>query len=198
MKEGEKFSYDGIKSEDMGLYNINIDQGLLEEPFLAEREIEEIEVAGREKPYFQRIKRNPLSFTLSFAFKDNYDKDKIREVARWLDQDYYKPFYTLDNPNRIFYCILNSESILLHNGLKQGYVEIEMRCDSPYTYTPEKASKTYDWSNTGLITINQESQNDFEDWDLDNVIADSNNNLKLNTEKLKFKDIPLGTKWGEI
>jgi phage-related protein len=147
MKEGVHFSYAGIKSEDMGLLNVTVDSsGMIEETFVAEREIQEVSIRGRDKPYFQGVKTSPLKLSLSFAFKDTYDENKIREVARWLNQSYYQPFYTTDNTNRIFYCILNSSSNLLHNGLKQGYVTIEMRCDSPYSYSSQYLSKVYDFS----------------------------------------------------
>lgn len=148
MREGLNFYYRGKYSLDMGLINVVVDSSsMLEEPFLAEREIQEIEVRGNDKPYFQGIKRSPLSFSLSFSFVDTYDEQKIREVARWLSPDYYEPFYTDDNPNRIFYCMPVEESTLIHNGLKQGYVNLTMRCDSPYSYSPIHISPEYDFSN---------------------------------------------------
>lgn len=150
MKEGINFEYDGIKSIDMGISNVSIGTGMFEETFVAGREIHEITTRKRDKPYFQEVKRLPLILNLSFAFDDKYDSDKIREVARWLDKDYYKPFFTDDNPNRIFYCMLNSDSRLFHNGLKQGYVEIEMRCDSPYSYSPQYVSELYDLSSNSV------------------------------------------------
>lgn len=146
MKESISFYYDGISSEEMGLYNVSFDSGFYEESFLAERRIEEVSIRGREKPYFQGVTRSPLALSLSFAFKDTYDDQKIREVARWLDQEYYKPFYTTDNEDRVWYCMLNSNPRLLHNGLKEGYIQLEFRCDSPYTYTPMYTSQVYDMS----------------------------------------------------
>lgn len=137
MLEGINFSYDGIKSVDMGLLNVKIDGGMFEETFLPTREIQEKTTTGRDKPYFQRVRLSPLEFELSFAFEHYYDERLIREVARWLQQDYYKPFYTTDNPSRIFYCMLNGDSNLIHNGLRQGYITLTMRCDSSYSYTPE-------------------------------------------------------------
>lgn len=146
MREGLMFVYDGVRSDDMGLYHVNIGNGLMEESFIAGKEILETHVRGNDTPYFQGVKRSPLSLSLTFAFIDQYDESKIRAVARWLDQDFYKPFYTMDNPNRIWYCMLDSDSRLLHNGLKQGYVELQMRCDSPYTYSQIRNSQVYDLS----------------------------------------------------
>lgn len=146
MKEGLQFSYDGIYSEDMGLYNVNFSTGMLEEQFLADKEILEVSIRGNDIPYFQGIRKSPLVLNLSFTFKDKYDEQKIRKVARWLNPDYYKPFYTTDNVNRIFYCMPIDNSKLIHNGLKQGYLELTMRCNSPYSYSPTYISPLYDFS----------------------------------------------------
>lgn len=155
MREGINFYYRGIYSLDMGLVNVNINgSSLFEEPFIANRTIHEIKVKGRDKPYFQGVEYEPLSFTLSFYFVDNYNERRIREVARWLTPSYYEPFYTDDNPERIFYCMPVEESTLIHNGLKEGYLTLTMRCDSPYSYSPVVTSPVYDFSNntsTGTI-----------------------------------------------
>lgn len=193
MKEGIDFYYDGIRSRDMGILNVQIGAAMYNEPFIAEREIKEITIRGNDKPYFQGVKRSPLSFKLSFAFDGSYDEAKIREVARWLDQDYYKPFYTTDNPERIFYCILSSGSELLHNGLKQGYLTLEMRCDSPFSYSPQFTSRTYDW-NESPITINDAN---FAAGTLDNVVLDASR-VKLNPTKKKWSDLASTMKWNDL
>jgi phage-related protein len=147
MKESVDFSYDGILSTDMGLINVKVDSsGLFDEKFLSDRAIQEVAIRGNDKPYFQGVKRSPLSISLSFAFTNKFDEAKIRDVARWLDADYYKPLFTLDNPTRIYYCVLNSGSNFLHNGIRQGYLTLEMRCDSPYSYSPTYVSNLYDYS----------------------------------------------------
>lgn len=52
MLEGVNFYYDGIYSVDMGVLNCKIDGGMFEEAFLPSREIREVSVNGRNKPYF--------------------------------------------------------------------------------------------------------------------------------------------------
>lgn len=59
MKEGIEFYYDGIRSTDMGLSNVQITSGLFSETFIADREIDEVTVRGNDKPYFQGVKRSP-------------------------------------------------------------------------------------------------------------------------------------------
>ncbi|MFC8688147.1 phage tail domain-containing protein [Brevibacillus porteri] len=196
MKEGLDFSYDGIKSSDMGLFNVQFSGGLFEEPFVADKEIHEIKVRGNDKPYFQGVERSPLVFSLQFAFEDKYDHEKIRQVARWLDQDYYKPFFTTDNPDRIFYCMLHSSSTLIHNGAKEGYVEIEMRCDSPYSYSPQYLSEWFEIRNTPLV-LTETSQADFQKGVLYNMVALPSGDLQLGTKKPKWGDIKR-KKWGDL
>ncbi|TPG68894.1 phage tail protein [Brevibacillus laterosporus] len=196
MKEGLDFYYGGIKSTDMGLLNVKVSNGFFEESFVAEKQINEITVRGNDKPYFQSVTRSPLVFSLTFAFEHYYDHEKIRDVARWLDQDYYKPFYTTDNPNRIFFCMLHSDSTLFHNGLKQGYVELEMRCDSPYSYSPQYVTE---WNElTGSTTVFTETtQADFQKGKLNNMITLPSGDLQLDSKKPKWKDL-LKNKWGDL
>lgn len=150
--ESVSFVYDGKYSSDYGLYNISLSNGMYEEVFTASRKIQEVTVRGNSKPYFQGFEYEPLEFELSFAFEDTWDDKKIREIARWLTQDYYKPLWFSENPDRWFYCVSIEDATLVHNGLKQGYVKLKMRCDSPYSYTPVMTSPIYDFSTgTGVI-----------------------------------------------
>lgn len=194
MKEGIDFYYDDIYSVDMGLINCKIDSGFFEEPFVAQREIKEITIRGKDKPYFQEVRRSPLEFTLTFAFLDYFDEHLIREVAKWLDKDQYKPFYTSDNPERIFYCMMVSDSQLFHNGLKQGYVQTKWRCDSPYSYSPYKISKIYDWDEVPKTT----TDNNFSSGELIGVKVNNSGQLILNENKTKWVNLSPSTKWNDL
>ena len=152
--ESIEFCYNGLYSSDFGIYNVSLDNGLFSEPFLAPKAIIETKIRGNDKPYFSGVEYEPLKFTLSFAFANAWDDAKIREVARWLNQDYYKPLWFSENPSRIFYCMIVDETELVHNGLKQGYIKLNVRCDSPYTYSPVLTLGTIDYSlNSGTQTL---------------------------------------------
>lgn len=151
MLEDIHFSFDGVKSSDMGLINCRIEGGMFDESFLASSSIRETKIAGRDKAYFLGVDYDPLEFDLTFAFEDRYDERKIREVARWLGQRYYKPFYTVGNPNRIFYCILDGDSNLVHDGSKGGYIKLKFRCDSPYAYQPITVKDDMKFTNTKIV-----------------------------------------------
>lgn len=179
----------------MGIINCQISAGFYEEPFVAEKEILEISIRGRDKPYFQGVKRSPLAFSLTFAFVNYYDEQKIREVARWLDQDMYKPFYTTINPERIYYCMLHSESQLLHNGLRQGYIQLQMRCSDPYTYSPIYIDKPYEWNESPLKFEESEFT---QQGTLDQLVVDSNGQLQLDFNQTKWINISPNKKWNSL
>ncbi|MFJ7648596.1 distal tail protein Dit [Lysinibacillus sp. NPDC097279] len=138
MLESVHFMYDNISSKDMGVYIGWSSGNLFEENFLPQRRIIEKKIANNETPYFQRVEHDPLSFKLSFYLDDWVNEHDLRKIARWLFQPYYKPLVFDHNPNRVMYALVEGDSRLIHNGLKQGYVELAIRCDSPYSYSHEQ------------------------------------------------------------
>lgn len=148
--ESISFCYDGKYSTNFGIYNVSLSNGMHEEQFFSGRNIIEQKVRGNDKPYFQGVEYEPLTLSLSFAFENTWDDASIRDVARWLSQDYYKPLWFSEDPKRIFYCMFVDDAQLIHNGLKQGYITLKMRCDSPYTYSPVL---TKGWLNFSTITV---------------------------------------------
>lgn len=174
MKQSIHFMYDGISSKDMGVFIAWKDDGLFEDNFLPNRKIVEKKIANREKPYFQRVEHEPLSFSLSFAIEDWEHRETLRKLARWFFQPYYKPLVFDSNPNRVFYAIFEGDSQLFHNGLKEGYIELNIRCDSPYSYTFEQTKEKIEMSDSNVgVTINLNNSN-FNDGEMINTEANSN------------------------
>lgn len=129
------FSFNGRNSTEFGIFNVNVGSGMLEEVFTPTRNIKEVKVAGNDKPYHQGIEYEPLEFDLTFAFKNKFDRDTLRKVARWLSTDYYKPLSFSEHPEKIFYAMFINASDLVHTGADQGYIKLSVRCDSPYSYS---------------------------------------------------------------
>lgn len=141
------FVYDGIRSDEMGLINVNMSSGMQEHIFLPEQSLKEVTIRGRDTPYFIETERRPFTLSLNFAFTENFDDEKLNKVARWLgNQPYYKPLYFSDNLDKWYYTLYSGEAKLLHNCLKQGILQIQMRNMSPYTYSPVYESDYYDYS----------------------------------------------------
>lgn len=150
IKNSQYFIFDGIKSSDMGISNVSVSSGLYSEPFLSSREIIDIEIKDRDEPYFQRIKKDPLNFSITLFFDEGWNENTLREVARWLDVNYYKPLQFSENINRIFYILPVNASEVIHNGLNEGYFTLDVRNKSSYTYSPIYQSQLYDLSNNSL------------------------------------------------
>lgn len=152
MKEGLHFYFghypDSTKgyllSTDLNIINVNLDGGLFQEFFIPAREIKETFIRGSKKPFFHGIDSKPLEFTLSFAFENSFNKNtlngrhqKLRELARWLNKPYYIPFGIVGD-DRIFYVTPINDNELYHNGMQEGYVTIDFRCDAPWAYSKIK------------------------------------------------------------
>ncbi len=152
-----RFNYGGIWSDDMGIINVNTqDSGLYQDVLVGDREIKEVIVRHRKKPYFQRIQDDPITLTLRFSFIDPFDKDSIRKVVQWLCAgEQYQELYFSDNPDRRFFAMyVGTNSQLQHNGLGEGFMTLTMRCDAPYSYSPQYGDGVvYDFSTTGSGTI---------------------------------------------
>lgn len=148
MRESLNFVYNGISSEDMGVIIASPETGLFREKLLADKNIVEKTVTGNDKPYFERVERKPLSFPLTIFIHEWRNRDNLREIARWLDVDYYKKLTFESNPDRIYYAIFEGSSELMHNGAKDGYVTLNVRCNSPYTYSE---TATFDLKNNPII-----------------------------------------------
>lgn len=149
------FEFDGIPSYDYGIMNVNINSGLMEESFMATQTIVEYKVPYNDTPYYVRTDKDPLSFSVSFYFEDNWDRRKLMEVARWLNVDYYRQLKFSDEPDRVYYAKPINDINIIHNGLEQGYLTLTMRCDSPYAYSPEFTSDIYEipYNDTNIIEI---------------------------------------------
>lgn len=201
MRESIYFIFDEESSKDYGIFLGSTESGLFKETFLPTRSIIERKIAGREKPYFQRVEQEPLSFSLSFVLEDwrkAEDGDYLRKVARWLFQPYYKPLIFDSDPNRIFFAIVEGDSTLFHNGAKDGYVELKIRCDSPYSYTKEYTKDNVPFRDAENETVVSNDTSNFENGILDNMVVTSNGLTAESTLDKWGELYSKYQKWGEI
>lgn len=153
IKESLYFSFAGRKSSEFGITSVSIQSGLFEEPFMGSRSIRESTVRGNPRPYLTEVETSPKTLTLSFFFEENYNDELLNEVTRWLNVSYYEPLFFSENLNKIFYAMPVDNISLIHNGLKQGYLDLSMRCDSPFSYSPEIVTSWKDCSKGELDII---------------------------------------------
>ncbi|MEK4907325.1 distal tail protein Dit [Niallia sp. FSL M8-0099] len=132
IKESLYFTFDGRKSTDFNLINVSINPGLYEENLSSSRSIIEQNKAGVHEPYFLRVQRDPITIPLTFCFKEQWNTQLIDEILDWLDVDNYKQLAFNGDFDRLFYAMPIENISLVHNGLKQGYMTLNMRCKSPF------------------------------------------------------------------
>lgn len=136
MRESIGIVYNGIELLEENGIQISDDAGLFSESFVATKSINEEKIRGRDEPYHYGVEREPISFPLSFWFDEDLSDERKREIARILDQDYYKPLYTIDNPHRIYYAMCIDDSNHIHNGIQMGKVTLNFRTNAPYAFSP--------------------------------------------------------------
>lgn len=162
--QSEFFIFDGINSDDMGLYNIRMDSGLIETPFMGNKDTITTKVKNKDRPYFHGINKDVLQFTLQFSLLDEeWTPEKTHEIARWLLHDTYKSFQSSDDLGKYYYVICtNGESIYkAHN---KGYVELTFEANAPYAFSPIYLNE-YDLElNTTTDTIQIENRSNINDY----------------------------------
>lgn len=164
MIESLYFTYDGKTSTEMGVIQIsNVDGGLFDEQFLPSANIVEEKVPGNDVPLFIRKEREPITLPFSILFENELTDDEARKIGRWINQDYYKPLIFNTHPHKIFYAQYVGNPRLLHNGCKQGYATLEMRCNSSCSYSPVY-TKDFDLSTNPPLgtTIKIENKGDYD------------------------------------
>jgi len=155
MLENLHFTYDGKSSRDFGVQLVNPSGGLYKEQFLPNRKIVETKVAGRHSSFFHRVDDDPLSFSLHIYLGEWEKRNNLRQISRWLYQDYYKPLIFESNPDVVYYAMIEGKSELTHNGLFNGYISLNIRMNSPYCYSiPHEDSFTVNSSKSMKIYNN--------------------------------------------
>ncbi|TPF17923.1 distal tail protein Dit [Priestia megaterium] len=153
MLESVDITFDGIHSSQLDLTQVYVDSGLFEEKFVAPRAINEVTIRGNDTPYYQGVSLSPLEFTVKLYFEEGFTSETIRNVARWLIKNDYKPLTFDSNPERVFYAMFIGDSNLIHNGCEQGYIVLNVRCNSPYSYSKLKDSDDFHINGEQMIEI---------------------------------------------
>lgn len=153
IRESLYFSFAGRKSIEFPIANVSLNSGLFEEQLTSSKSIIEVSTPKNNTPYFQGVKREPKVFSLRFAFLEPWNDEMIDEIIRWLDKDYYEPLFFSENIDRVFYAMTIETIDQIHNGLKEGYVNLTFRCNSSYSYSHEIISPLYAIENEATVVL---------------------------------------------
>lgn len=144
IRESEHFHFAGRRSTDFNIRNIKISDGFYNEQITPSRSIEEVYIAGRVDPYFINVREEPKTLELSFYFADGWDRELMERVIRWLDVKTYQPLYFSADLDKVYYALPINGIDKIHNGLKQGYLTLEMRCSSSRATSHQITSPIHD------------------------------------------------------
>jgi phage-related protein len=131
------FSFDGIRSEQMGVQLIELSDGFFVEHFLGDREIIKESIPGNDTSYIFGYKSEPLRLQLTISpLEGILTTEKRRELARWLDCGKFAEFYTIKDINKRYFLMYVGSSNLYRTFNDQGYITINFENISPFTYSP--------------------------------------------------------------
>lgn len=150
IRESQYILFNNVDSRNFDISSVNIGRGLLEETFVARREIIEEKIKGKTEPYFYGFDSDPIEFDLTLNFDEGFNDSKIRQVSKWLMTGYYAPLIFSEKSDRIYYCMMISDSSIFHNGSNDGYITVRFRCNSPFVYSHFNQTKKYDYSSNTL------------------------------------------------
>lgn len=144
IRESFHFHFAGRKSTDFGIINVQVEEGLYNEQVVANRVINEVYIRGRKEPYFVDVSEEPKTLQLRFGFLEPWNDKLIDEVIRWLNVYNYEPLYFEGDIDRVFYAMPIDGINKIHNGLKNGYLELTMRTNSGKSFSHDILTKKID------------------------------------------------------
>jgi len=155
-------SYDGISCEDFGLILVQVGSSVTTSSrFGLNRTIQEESVRGRKTPYFYGYDESPHDFPVTFAKYGEWTDAQKTEVVKWLYKKDYKSFVSNDNIDITYYCMPVGEATFNDTGYGEGYVTLNMRCNSSYGYLPkQELDFTIGTSPTTITIVNGSGVNE--------------------------------------
>lgn len=160
------FVYDGISSEELGIYIASINNKKLtnQSSLGADLDIKEEFIPWRFRSLFYGVfESNPLEFNLELASTDVFDRCQLEQIASALagKQEYaWLEIDQRDLRDVRFRCILNNFEVITLAGEPLG-LTCTVHCDSPYAWEfPKKFSVTVGSEGTAALNIyNSSSSN---------------------------------------
>jgi len=120
------FVYDGVKSEDMGIYIIKTSSSMIERQFAGEREIVSEMVNGNHTPYILGQKVQPLKLKLQLSpLEEQWTSELKASVMRWLNNGKFNEFYSTDDVNRRFFISYVGSPTISLSGSEQGWIDVD-------------------------------------------------------------------------
>lgn len=134
IKDKISFTYNGKSTNEFGIINVSMDNGMFDETFVANRTVNSETVKDVRKSLFNGVTYEDLSFELNLAFEKGFTDELINEVVTWLYEKEYYSKLQFEGLNKFVYAMPNGESKIVHTGTGRGYIVVSMITNSPYVY----------------------------------------------------------------
>lgn len=157
MKTNLKFVFNGVTSDEMGLYNVHINKPTSSQIIGAARSLTKTKSINSSANVITKTELEPLTFSLRFTLLDgSFTSEKIRQIYEYFDVDDYSPLSFSNNPD-FYYNVMpfqNQSEINLFNENK-GYFEINFICDAGHGWIDREYNFKY--SQVGYFDIDNET-----------------------------------------
>lgn len=159
LRNAPHFIFNGYHTRDFNVKNVQVDNGLASDTFLADRTPTIEKTRFSEKTYLLGYTEEPLKFKVRLLFDEHkFTLNNIMTLRRMIDTAGFKEF-RFDNEeesalNIVVYAMITGASNLTHNVINDGYVDLEFQTNSPRRYS-EIMVDEYDFSRSAsnrLIT----------------------------------------------
>jgi phage-related protein len=152
-----KFTFNGISSDEMGLYRVYIDKEQATHPLGGARTITTAKAMYSHKNIITKVSPEPLTFSLTFTAMDKpFTPIRIREIYSYFDVDNYAKLSFNTNPE-FYYNVMpmtNQTDLNLYCG-DVGYFSLDFVCDSHHGWIDREYK--FSTSDEGLWEIYNES-----------------------------------------
>lgn len=147
------FVYNGVTSEDIGVYLINMSTGLKESQFFGDRSLSFDLVPGNNTPYYYNQTISPFRVKLQIMpINGKWTNEVKGNVSRWLNNGKVNEFYSTDDINRRYFLTYIGSPSLHTTSMNDGYIEIEFQNIDCYVRSPVY-EEIFDLSSTGYNKI---------------------------------------------
>lgn len=123
---------------EFGIIAVNLSNGMIETHTGVTQDIIEEKSMSLDKPYFLGVDRKPITFSMNFARVDNekWDYQTKLKFSRLIFEPNYRELKSADYPQVVYNVICVDEPKKVLNGVDQGYITLNFRCDAPWGWSP--------------------------------------------------------------
>lgn len=126
-----EFTFNGVTSQEMNLYNVRVNQSDVTHLFNAAKQLTTAKAFYGDRNIITNIDTEPLTFSLTFtSLEGSFTISRIREIFKWFDVNDYAPLSFGSNPD-FYYNVMpltSQQDLYLFNN-DAGYFTIDFVCD---------------------------------------------------------------------